>query len=849
MNRPGVLNNPKKDNIIKLRWIVIIFISCFLLAGKFGVIKFFGIDSLIFLFLVSNFLLYFLPEKYFASFSFDYFVIVLDTAFIVFGIYLSGAGNISFFVVFFLVVILSAFLGRVRELAIITITLGCIYVWFAISFQVSILSWGEMLSIYLRIPFLLAIAIFNNYLVKRVKSQSLRQKALREDKKNLEKILAITRTLLGTLETKEIVAGMINEVAGIMGANRCSVILLDRKKNRGKILFSCEEVKPENMEIDLGNYPEIEKVLETGELVSVNNIKKDSLMHGVRSKIPNILEQSIMALPIIIDADVMGTLFLRVARTGKGFSERDENFCQVVANVTATALRNASLFEDMKEESGKRNEALKLLEEKNQELIKTKDYLENLITSSADAIVTTDNYGRITFFSPGAEEIFGYKSREVMGHRSSRYFAEGRKDFRSIARKIRDKKRIQSHETVLTTKRGVRVFASISAALLNDGTGRPVGTVAIIKDITQRVELEREIRAKAQLIRVINEVNNSFTTTLELEEVCRIVGAEMPKLIHFDEAGLSLLESPDQEYVFFPLKNMEMDSFNPYAEYGHASLVKSILNQKELVLNADLTKGTRFREELELKGRQIYSYILLPLIAEKGVMGLLYFGSTIPNFFSGKDADVARQIGGQIAIAIENAILHKKIKKQSVTDGLTGLFNHRYFHQHLEEEMKGSVSENSTLSLLFFDLDFFKQFNDINGHLLGDKALYEVGRILVSCKGKDDVAARYGGEEFALICPDTDMERSEEVAVKILEEINAFPFQKKSGNAVQSQLTISVGIACYPRDGTDRESLISAADWALFIAKKRGRNQLQHFKKEDNKERVGAHTDYSGVQT
>jgi len=838
----------KKPTLIKLRWLVIILISYLLLFGKLGVIKFIGIDTLIFIFLVSNILLYFLPDKYFASSFFDYFVILLDTAFIAWGIYLSGTGNLSFFVVFFLVILLSAFLGRVRELVIITVILGCIYVWFTTNFQLSSLTYWEKISIYLRVPFLLTIALFNSYLVKRVKSEKMRHQEAREDKKNLENILSISRSLLGTLETKKIVAEMIHEVSGIMGANRCSVILLDKERNKGRIIASIEKVAQKNMEISLANYPEIRKVLESGELVSIKSIKRDNLMNGVRSKLTSIPDQSVMALPIIIDADVMGTLFLRVTRSGQGFSKRDKDFCQVVANVTATALRNASLFESIRKESKKRKEAVRLLEEKNEELIKTKDYLENLITSSADAIVSTDTRGRVTYFSPGAEEIFGYKAEEVLGKNTSAYFAKGKNEFRKIVREIRHMSQIQNFETRLITKRGTRFFASISAAILNDVAKKPIGSVAIIKDITQRVELEREIREQARMISVINEVNNSFATTLDIEELCRIISAEMPKLLHYDEAGLFLMGSSDYDYLFSPLKNMEQDIFLPYLENENESLIQAIRESKNVMVKRDLGKEIEYKEEFDLLEKGVHSYLLAPLIAKQDVKGLLYFGSIMPNCFSPKDAEVVRQIGGQIVIAVENAMLHRKIKTQSVTDGLTGLYNHRYFHQRLEEEMQEAADRKRALSLLFLDLDFFKKFNDLNGHLLGDKALREVARILINCKGSQDVAARYGGEEFALICPEKDAAVAEKVSKKILSQIYSFPFQTKSGVYSINQLTISIGIASFPKDGGDRESLIAAADWALFLAKKRGRNQVQHSQTMDKREQSNAEADYSGVQ-
>jgi diguanylate cyclase (GGDEF)-like protein len=162
----------------------------------------------------------------------------------------------------------------------------------------------------------------------------------------------------------------------------------------------------------------------------------------------------------------------------------------------------------------------------------------------------------------------------------------------------------------------------------------------------------------------------------------------------------------------------------------------------------------------------------------------------------------------------------------AVTDGLTGVFNHRYFQDRLLRDINRIKQDGGCLSLMMVDIDHFKLYNDFNGHIAGDVALKEVASLLRRNLKKEDLVARYGGEEFAVILWGLDRYPAEAVAERIRAklEATAFPNEKvqPSGN-----LTISVGLAECPDDATDRSELIAAADRALYTAKRLGRNRVE----------------------
>ncbi|MDA8235269.1 MAG: GGDEF domain-containing protein [Clostridia bacterium] len=167
-----------------------------------------------------------------------------------------------------------------------------------------------------------------------------------------------------------------------------------------------------------------------------------------------------------------------------------------------------------------------------------------------------------------------------------------------------------------------------------------------------------------------------------------------------------------------------------------------------------------------------------------------------------------------------------KLQMLAMTDELTRLYNHRYFQMRLEEEIQRSNRQNNHLSLIILDMDFFKQYNDTHGHPMGDYLLQLTSNLLREKVRVMDTVARYGGEEFVIILADTSGEQAVQVADRIRQAIQDYPFP---GRETQpgGRITVSVGIASYPNNATTKEELIQRADEALYKAKKETRNAVQ----------------------
>ncbi len=177
------------------------------------------------------------------------------------------------------------------------------------------------------------------------------------------------------------------------------------------------------------------------------------------------------------------------------------------------------------------------------------------------------------------------------------------------------------------------------------------------------------------------------------------------------------------------------------------------------------------------------------------------------------------------AVALENARHWESLQRLAITDGLTGLYNHRHFQEVLAVETERAKRYENVFSVLMMDLDFFKGVNDRLGHLRGDEALREVAEVLNSVARSSNFVARYGGEEFVMILPETTGAKASAVAERIRAGVRGVGLEV----ADPPVLTISIGIADFPACGTDRESLIAAADAALLFAKHAGRDMVAYF--------------------
>lgn len=177
------------------------------------------------------------------------------------------------------------------------------------------------------------------------------------------------------------------------------------------------------------------------------------------------------------------------------------------------------------------------------------------------------------------------------------------------------------------------------------------------------------------------------------------------------------------------------------------------------------------------------------------------------------------------AYAGELERLNRELKETADHDGLTGLFNHRYFLHALEVETARSIRHGHPYALVMLDVDHFKRFNDAHGHPAGDDLLRRLAAVLRESQREETVCARYGGEEFVLLLPETDRAGAADLAERLRARVEALPVPGRERQPL-GRITVSLGIACFPEDGRDAAVMVRRADEALYRAKGEGRNRV-----------------------
>ena len=219
------------------------------------------------------------------------------------------------------------------------------------------------------------------------------------------------------------------------------------------------------------------------------------------------------------------------------------------------------------------------------------------------------------------------------------------------------------------------------------------------------------------------------------------------------------------------------------------------------------------------------SQLSVPLFSQNRVLAVLNLYDKQEGHFTEADLRTIVSLCDQAGVAIENVLLHQEAQRMAIMDGLTGIWNHRWFQIQFAQELDRAERFKRPFSLIVLDIDDFKIFNDTYGHQVGDFVLVELASRIRSSVRDVDMFARYGGEEFELLLSETDISGGLNAAEKIRGAIGGTPFVT---DMVPEPLnvTVSVGVASYPEAGLDAATIFKAADLAMYTAKSQGKNRV-----------------------
>jgi diguanylate cyclase (GGDEF)-like protein len=319
-----------------------------------------------------------------------------------------------------------------------------------------------------------------------------------------------------------------------------------------------------------------------------------------------------------------------------------------------------------------------------------------------------------------------------------------------------------------------------------------------------------DYKIESTFLEALTEIIETFGEDLTLDEIIeRILG--VIKNIYKEETTIICLFGDKYKLSFkgqeieFPIEVME-----ELAIRGKPVLVNNI---------------SSFPQYEKLKNFGVKSFIATGLWQKKNIIGLLGIFSLINKKFTVKDLNLIRMVSIPISLMLENVELLEKTKLLSITDSLTQIYNRRHFEKMILDLLIKSQMNHSFFAVAMCDVDFFKFYNDINGHLAGDFVLKTIANILKREIKGSDILARYGGEEFVILFPNTTKENAIKICEKLRQRIKDFKFPNEESQP-NGDLTISFGVSSFPEDGSTPEELIKKADMALYKAKELGKDKV-----------------------
>lgn len=335
-----------------------------------------------------------------------------------------------------------------------------------------------------------------------------------------------------------------------------------------------------------------------------------------------------------------------------------------------------------------------------------------------------------------------------------------------------------------------------------------------------RASLYFQTRENLHTLSTIQEISRAIASSLDLETISKTVVNRLQTSFGYTHVSIYILED---------------DYLNLFAQvdYPEELIISKIHISQGVIGRTARTKSIQFikdtsKEESFLKADyQIASEICIPLLKEDTVLGILNVESSEPDKLTQADVELLTVIAGPVALAVDNARLHAQIKKMATTDAVTGLSNRHIFEQTLKAEVERAQRKNIQVSLIIFDIDSFKEYNDTWGHPAGDARLKAVADIIQANLRKYDIASRYGGDEFAIILSDCTQENALLFAERLHHATQAgAPYPSQDGMGAPGY-TLSMGIATFPLDASGAHDLLIAADHAALRAKQQGKNRIK----------------------
>jgi diguanylate cyclase (GGDEF)-like protein len=333
-------------------------------------------------------------------------------------------------------------------------------------------------------------------------------------------------------------------------------------------------------------------------------------------------------------------------------------------------------------------------------------------------------------------------------------------------------------------------------------------------------------RREAGEVAVFQELGKALTSSLQLDQVLRTIMEKIDEFLRPDNWSLLLLDEAKQELYFELAVGKASQALKDVRIKLGQGIAGWVAQHGEVVIVPDTTKDTRFFGKVDEKTKmETRSIVAVPVRFRDTCLGVIELINCVgADGFDPRDLKLLEALSDFAAIALENARHVKRIHELTIKDDCTSLYNARHMGFILDTEIYRSQRYNYEFSIVFIDLDHFKQVNDTHGHLVGSRLLAEMGDALKTNCRLIDFAFRYGGDEFVILLPQTSKDNAINVARRLHKLVRETVWLSNEG--LNITVTPSVGLAAYPVDSKTKEGLLHLADEAMYLVKNTNRDSV-----------------------
>lgn len=320
------------------------------------------------------------------------------------------------------------------------------------------------------------------------------------------------------------------------------------------------------------------------------------------------------------------------------------------------------------------------------------------------------------------------------------------------------------------------------------------------------------------------DIGKALTSHLTLEKVYQVVMEKVSNLLRPQAWSLLIVDEETAELRFEIVVSQAQDQLLGTRLPAGEGIAGWVAANGAPLLVADVSREPRFSGRVdEMFGFVTRSIVCVPLVTAGRTIGVIELLNGLgQSEFTEQDQRILATIADFTAIAVENSRLHQRVRDLTITDDLTGLYNSRHFQDLCEYEIERASRYGTELSMVFLDLDHFKQVNDTFGHMTGSRLLKEVGALIHDVVRKVDHAARYGGDEFVFLLPSTNKQGALAMAHNLLNRLRSNDFRSDCGRPIK--VTASIGVATYPTNAYCLQELVKLSDEAMYEVKRSTRN-------------------------